>query len=94
MRDFSESRFWRMIALGFVLSLFYLGWAVSNRNASFLTSSAEAQVLYDRNTALSSGNYIVTSNPEGNTLYLYELEKTAQNEPLSLKRCNILRAPR
>jgi len=93
MRDFSESRFWRMIALGFVLSLFYLGWAVSNRNASILTSTAEAQVLYDKNSTTGQGNVIVTSNPEGNAVYFYELNRVAVDQPMSLRRCTVLRAP-
>jgi len=86
MKEYSNSIFWKIVAIAFVISIFYLGWSISHRIPDFndfILTSAQAQTKIRQ---LESGEYILTTNQDGNVLYAYGFEPNSPtNAPPRLK---------
>lgn len=93
MKQFAESRFWKITALLFIAALFYIGWSISQRVPNLGMSTAQAQEII-RLRALVDGDYVVVPNRDGDILYAYEFATdTAVNAPPRLVKVHKYKAP-
>ena len=70
----TDSRFWRMIAVGVVAGLFYVGAGLRNGTGAALPELTRAAQAEGVSTVGYSDNHslIVTSSADGTTIYVWD----------------------